>query len=274
MKTKLNYFSVDDATYAYRVQGTGEPLILLHGFTGSMMTWKHFADEWKHSFNVITIDLPGHGKTYTKQPKSMKSFSDDLMMLFKHLKIEKAHMIGYSMGGRTALSFYSYYPDAVCSLTLVSASPGLKTEAERLKRIKKDEKLADKIGEDLTQFVNFWESIPIFTSHDRLCKKTKKELRDERLMQSPRGLIDSLTYMGTGVQPSWWKQLNQIDIPVLLIVGELDDKFVKINTEMKKMIPNSEFNVISQSGHTPHIEQREKFDKMVMMFIKNLKIHK
>lgn len=271
MSNKLNYFSIDDATYAYRVSGEGEPLVLLHGFTGSMMTWKNFVSKWKNNFQIITIDLPGHGKTYTKKPKSMKSFSDDLMKLLNHLSIEKAHIIGYSMGGRTALSFYHYYPEAVSSLTLASASPGLKTESERKKRIENDMKLANKIKEGLTQFVNFWESIPLFSSHNRLSDKVKKELRDERLMQSPQGLIDSLLHMGTGVQQSWWNDLNKINIPVHLIVGELDHKFVNINNEMNDMILNSKFTIINQAGHTPHIEQPEKFDKIVMTFIKNIK---
>lgn len=274
MTNKLDYFAVHDATYAYRVSGEGEPIVLLHGFTGSMQTWHYFVKKWRDRFQVITIDLPGHGKTYTKQPKSMQSFSDDLMKLLANLNINKAHILGYSMGGRTALSFYHYYPEAVQSLTLESATPGLKTEKERHERIKQDEKVVTRISEDLTKFVNFWESIPLFDSHKQLPESVKKDLRDERLMQSPHGLIESLQYMGTGIQPSWWSELNKITVPMLLITGELDDKFVKLNKEMNKLISNSELNVITNSGHTPHIEQQEKFDKIVMTFIEKLKIHK
>lgn len=271
MTNKLNYFSVEGATYGYRVTGEGEPLILLHGFTGSMLTWKYMVKQWRHQFQIITIDLPGHGKTHIKNPKSMKDFCDDLIKLFDYLKIKSAHIVGYSMGGRIALSFYNYYPEAVASLVLESASPGLKTDDERQDRIKKDAKVAEKIKTDFTEFVNFWESIPLFTSHEHLSDEAKRDLRDERLMQTPQGLIDSLTHMGTGVQPSWWKSLVEITVPVLLITGVLDDKFVKINTEMAKMIPKNRLEVISDSGHTPHIEQREMFDKLVITFINEIK---
>lgn len=273
--SRLHYFSIKDATYAYRISGEGEPLILFHGFTGSMMTWRHFIKKWETRFQVIIIDLPGHGKTYTKQPRTMETFSDDLIKLLTHLNIKKAHFLGYSMGGRTALSFYHYYPEAVLSLILVSASPGLKTESERIARKENDEKLVEQIRKNLTSFVNEWEQLPLFKSHEHLHGSVKKELREERLMQSPKGLIDSLMYMGTGVQPSWWNKLGEITVPVLLITGEHDDKFVKINDEMDNIIPNSEHHVILSSGHTPHIEQCEKFDKIVMTFLKEIKkIHK
>lgn len=269
MANKLDYFVVDDATYAYRVAGEGVPIVLLHGFTGSMLTWQYFVEKWRNYFQVITIDLPGHGKTNTKQPKTMETFSTDLMKLLTKLNIDQAHFLGYSMGGRTALSFYHYYPEAVLSLTLTSASPGLKTNQERFERIEQDKKIAGRIRADLTKFVNFWESIPLFESHNYLPEKIKKDLRNERLMQSPKGLIDSLTHMGTGVQPSWWSQLKEINVPVLLITGEIDEKFVKLNKEMNQLIPNSKHNVIAQSGHTPHIEQKEAFHKRVITFIKN-----
>lgn len=273
MTNKLNYFSIDDATYAYRVAGKGDPIVLLHGFTGSMLSWKILVDKWKTNYQVITIDLPGHGKTYSKTPKTMKTFSDDLYKLLQHLNIEKAHLVGYSMGGRVALSFYNYYPDAVQSLILESSSPGLQTEDEREKRIKQDEQIIKQIRENLTCFVNFWEAIPLFATHIHLAESVKREMRDERLMQSPKGLIDSLTYMGIGVQPSWWGQLKHINVPTLLIVGEHDEKFININKLMKKQINNSEISIISNSGHTPHIEEPEKFDKIVLTHMNHLKIH-
>ena len=56
-------------------------------------------------FKVITIDLPGHGKTHCQTPRTMETFCKDVDELLNHLKMEKVHLLGYSMGGRTALSF-------------------------------------------------------------------------------------------------------------------------------------------------------------------------
>src|SRR5699024_1224054 len=138
------------------------------------------------------------------------------------------------------------------SLTLESASPGLKTEEERLQRIKQDETLALEIKEDLASFVRFWESIPLFASHEYLQDDIKKDLREERLMQTPKGLIDSLKGMGTGTQISLWNDLSRLDLPVHLVVGEWDEKFLKINKEMADQIKNVHLTIIKHSGHTPH----------------------
>src|SRR5699024_8696333 len=122
MTYKLNYFSTTNATYAYRTVGTGEPIVLLHGFTGSSATWTYFVEQWKNDFHVITLDLSGHGKTHARESKTMESFSRDFNELLSLLNIEKAHLVGYSMGGRTALSFAQYYPEKIESLVLESAS--------------------------------------------------------------------------------------------------------------------------------------------------------
>lgn len=269
MSNKLNYFKTNDATYAYRVSGQGDPLVLLHGFTGSMFTWDYFIEKWRDHYQIITVDLPGHGRTNIKKLKTMQLFSEDLDALLQSLNIAGAHFLGYSMGGRTALSFYYYKPKRVLSLILESASPGLKTEQERDERIKQDEKIMEKITGNLTDFVNLWESLPLFASHKQLPESVKQDLRAERLMQSPNGLIQSLQGMGTGHQPSWWDRLKEITVPVLLITGELDEKFVKLNEGMKQAIPNSKHEIILNSGHTPHLENKEAFQQSVFTFIKN-----
>src|SRR5690554_1894143 len=156
------YFSVNDAEYAYHVFGEGEVLLLFHGFTGSSLSWERFVGEFSSKYQVITIDLPGHGKTRCQTPRTMKTFSDDLVELLKYLSVEKVHLLGYSMGGRTALSFAFYYPEMVESLILESASPGLKTEEERIARMNQDKELANMIlSKGIREFVSYWENIPL-----------------------------------------------------------------------------------------------------------------
>src|SRR5690625_4319625 len=177
-------------------------------------------------------------------------------------------MLGYSLGGRTALSFAQYFPNQVKSLILESASPGLKTEAERKTRREQDDKLAEKIKEEgIEAFVNKWENIPLFTSQKNLPKTIQNRIRKERLSQKKTGLGNSLVYMGTGRQPSWWDQLQSLTIPVLLIVGELDVKFVQINQTMHHLLKHSTIQCVPNAGHAVHIEQVEKFDKIIGDFL-------
>lgn len=261
-------FKIGDANYSYNISGQGPPIVLLHGFTGRISTWTRFVKRWRQQYQVITVDLPGHGLTRSETPRTMKTCCDDLKALFEHLQIPSVHLVGYSMGGRTALSFAMMYPQYVNTLTLESASPGLRQPKERAARRAQDEKLIQKIETyGLTAFVDFWENIPLFESQKKLSTNVQKQLRAERLSQSSNGLIRSLRYMGTGQQPSWWEQLHQYKGAVLLIVGKLDEKFVTINKHMEKHFQRAELAIVEHAGHAVHLEKPEAFQQLVINFI-------
>src|SRR5699024_6625145 len=264
---------IKDATYAYKMDGVGEPLVLLHGFTGTKSTWDPFFDMLSSHFTVIAIDMPGHGDTVSDSPRTMEMFSEDLKCFLRAFNIDKAALLGYSMGGRAALSFASTYPEHVSKLMLESASPGLKTEQERKERREADRKLAEMIvDKGVLTFIDFWENIPLFHTQKRLPEEAKKNIRTEREKQTSGGLSASLLHMGTGIQPSWWENLKQLDIPVSLIAGSEDEKFVRINKEMNKKLPHSELNVVKDAGHAVHVEQAGKFVKIVREFMEGKKI--
>lgn len=255
---------VDESKYWCEVSGQGVPVILLHGFTGSMATWSPIVPTLADHFQVITIDLPGHGKTIVSAGKTMLDCCADLKSIFEQLGLGKIHLLGYSMGGRTALSFAMTYPDLVQSLILESASPGLAQEKDRADRIKNDEKLAGRITTGgVESFVDFWEDLPLFESQKNLPKALKQSIREERLSQRADGLAMSLTYMGSGSQPSWWDKLGTLNVPVLLVVGEWDSKFIKLNKAMQNLLPQSVFVTVQETGHAIHVEQSNFFGKIV-----------
>ncbi|MBO8156711.1 MAG: 2-succinyl-6-hydroxy-2,4-cyclohexadiene-1-carboxylate synthase [Bacillaceae bacterium] len=263
------YVTTKRGNYWIRKEGEGDQhLLLLHGFTGSSETWDSFIRKWAKHFTVMALDLPGHGKTVINAEFSMETFCEDLEEILDQCGISQTHVLGYSMGGRTALSFAMLYPERVQSLILESASPGLETKAERTQRQEKDEKLAQMIEtKGIEHFVEYWENIPLFQSQKQLPKKVQENIRRERLEQNEKGLAASLRHMGTGVQPSWWNLLHQLKMPVLLLTGEWDQKFVGINQKMKDRIPAAIQKVIPEAGHTIHVEQPDFFVKIVNDFI-------
>lgn len=254
------------------MQGNGEPLLLLHGFTGSGGTWKDFKTILQ-KYKLIMIDIIGHGKTDSPEDPNryrVEEAADDLKEILRKFDIHQAHFLGYSMGGRLALSFANIYPEYVKSLILESCSPGLKTEEERLARKERDEKLANMIIEKgIPSFVNYWENIPLFESQKSLPLTVKKRMRAERLQNQTLGLANSLRGMGTGVQPSWWNHLENLTVPVLLISGGKDEKFFWIMKEMNNLIPTSIYKVVPEAGHAVHVEQPEIFGKIVDEFLQH-----
>lgn len=264
----MYFITNEGAAYWYEIKGGGEPIVFLHGFTGTADTWSSVVNEWTMKFKVITVDLPGHGKTETNTPRTMELFCEDLTNLFDHLDLGYVHLAGYSMGGRSALSFAMLYPELVMSLLLESASPGLEDVKEREERKRNDEKLAQRIERNgLESFVDFWEDIPLFQTQKRLPTAIQEKIRNERLSQSEAGLSQSLCFMGTGSQPSWWSRLSQLSKPVCLVAGAHDSKFLQLNKCMKDCIPSSDLVIVENAGHAIHVEQPKIFGKIVTEFI-------
>ncbi|MGA9286711.1 MAG: 2-succinyl-6-hydroxy-2,4-cyclohexadiene-1-carboxylate synthase [Anaerobacillus sp.] len=263
---------IEGQSFHVEIEGVGEPLLLLHGFTGDSSSWSSFIQSWSSSFQVVAIDLIGHGKSSKPLDPSyysMEAMSSTLKKLLDHLGLNKIHILGYSMGGRFALSFTLQYPSYVKSLILESSSPGLKTSMEREERRQRDHALAERIIEKgIVDFVEFWETIPLFASQQQLPEEVQSKTRAQRLRNSEIGLSNSLKGMGTGAQKPLWNQLNRLDIPVLLITGELDKKFISIAKQMEKAISQADFVQINDAGHTIHVEHPQIFDKIVVAFLK------
>src|SRR5699024_4182254 len=135
MKLTYNYHTIDEITYAFTDNVSGLAVVLLYSCTGSSDTGRYVIENWQTKYRVITVDLPGHGKTTGKSTLSMQEVCHNLLVLFDLLAIEKCHLLGYSMGGRTALSFAMWYPRYIEMLILESASPGLNTEQEKEARV-------------------------------------------------------------------------------------------------------------------------------------------
>lgn len=255
--------SVKDHNYHLEITGQGKPIVLLHGFTGSSENWSALRTQLESDFQVITIDILGHGKS--DKPADidayhMENVARDVVGLFNVLKIDKPHLLGYSMGGRLALYIAIHYPDKIASLVLESASPGLSTESERIDRCNRDNALADNIEtKGIEWFVDYWEQLPLWESQKSLPLHIKSVLRTNRLQNSPLGLVNSLRGMGTGVQPDLWGQLHTLNMPVQLIVGEHDHKFFDINRDMAQKIPDADLKIIPNAGHTTHLENLETY---------------
>ncbi|MCT2535850.1 2-succinyl-6-hydroxy-2,4-cyclohexadiene-1-carboxylate synthase [Aquibacillus koreensis] len=264
------YYTLNNRKYWVQEQGNGNPIVLFHGFTGSSHTWDAFVESWKSDNRLILVDLPGHGKTELTDPVSMEEFCKDISQLLEKLSLPSAHFIGYSLGGRAALSFAMLYPEKVESLILESGSPGLQEVNEQVARQAKDEALALRLEkEGIEAFVRYWENIPLFESQKKLPEHHRQLIRQERLNQSEKGLAASLRGMGTGAQPSWWDQLPSLSVNVLLVVGQLDEKFIRIATKMAENLRYSHVKVISDAGHAVHVEQFEKFDTIVRDFMRS-----
>jgi 2-succinyl-6-hydroxy-2,4-cyclohexadiene-1-carboxylate synthase len=256
---------------AYTRGGSGPPLLLLHGFTGSGAEWAGLWPRLGERRELIAPDLIGHGRSFAPADPArytMERCVADLLGLLDELGLACVDLLGYSMGGRVALQLAAAAPERVGHLILESASPGLAEPGERAARMASDETLAAWIEQEgLEWFVDHWAAIPLFASQAALPAAVRAELRARRLRGSTCGYANSLRGMGTGRQTSLWGRLPQLAMPTLLISGELDVKYVALGAQMAALLPNTRHIVVPAAGHTVHLEQPERFAELVLSFL-------
>jgi 2-succinyl-6-hydroxy-2,4-cyclohexadiene-1-carboxylate synthase len=246
--------------------------MLLHGYTGSARSMSHTARAFARDYEVLSPDLPGHGRTPIPSSPSGYGFDDcidDLVATLAASGHARAHWIGYSMGARLALGCAARHPDRVASLVLVAGRAGIADAAEREARRRADEVLARRIETGGVQsFVDEWMARPIFASQRRLGADFLADARRERLAHSAQGLSASLRALGPGAQPPLFANLPHIVAPVLLVAGALDEGFVESARDLAARLPHAELCVIADAGHAVHLEQPEAFVRAAGEFLR------
>lgn len=262
---------INGINYEVTVEGEGPAIVLLHGFTSNLHTWDALTNQLKANYQVVRFDIIGHGKS--DSPKELEPYTIEaqamvLKEILMNLGILQAHILGYSMGGRLAISFSCMYPHLVSSLILESTTAGIKDKVERVARKISDEQLAKRIESyGIEEFVDYWENIPLFHSTKKLPVEKLTYIRNQRLLNSKQGLINSLLMMGTGSQPSYWEEIKTFTFPVLIIVGEEDTKFCFIAKKLQSNIKNATIKLINDVGHMIHVEKPQIFGTIIEEFL-------
>lgn len=276
------FLVVHGLRYRVRLAGEGRPLLVLHGFTGSVDAWcDHLATLAAHH-RLIAVDLPGHGRTGAVADPSryhIEPLIADLLELIDRLvpavppagRRPAVRVLGYSMGGRAALHLALAAPERVSALVLESASPGIADPTERAARAAADCALADRIErEGLPAFVRYWETLPLFTSQRTLPRAVLDRQRAQRLAGSAAGLANSLRGFGAGVPAPLQARLGELAMPVGLIAGALDGRYAALALRMAERIRRAEVAIVPNAGHAVHLERPAAFDRAVAAYLRTI----
>lgn len=233
-------------------------VVLVHGFTQTSDSWHQSADLLAGGFEVVRMDLPGHGQ------------SDRVRLDFAGTAAAigraggRGVYVGYSMGGRLTLRLALERRDLVQALVLVGASPGLADAADRAARRASDERLAREIEQMGTRaFLTSWLSQPLFAG----LQPTAIDLAARR-NNSPTGLAAALRHLGTGQQEPLWEQLGQLDMPVLIVAGGLDHRSILVGERMAGSIGvNAQVATLPGTSHAPHLQEPKAFCQLLWRFL-------
>ena len=251
MNIDMNEFNYKGISYLKT--GSGNTIVLLHGYLESKEIWEDFAGDLAGKFKLIIPDLPGHGKS--KLPAgglTVDKMADAVKEVLDFENIEKCFLVGHSMGGYAALAFLDLFPERLSALSLFHSSPYADTDE---KRINRDREI---------NIIRQGKKAQVYTAHfpktfakenaDKFAGEIKK-MNERAKNMNDEGIIAALEAMKA--RPDRSSLLKNTNVPMQYIIGEKDNFIPMSILEKLKLPENSELVVLENSGHMGFIEEKE-----------------
>ncbi|HEY5286144.1 MAG TPA: alpha/beta fold hydrolase [Solirubrobacteraceae bacterium] len=221
-----------------------EDVVLLHGFGGTRGAWAAVEKLLPPPrYRPLALDLPGHGDLADVRPPI--TFAKCVASVLERSP-KRFVLGGYSMGGRIALNIALQAPQRVERLVLVSATAGIQDPTERAARRRSDRRFAKEIAQgSIEEFIERWRSKPMFAEDP---PEVDALARADQALNGPRGVAAALRGIGAGEMPPLWEKLAELEMPVIVVAGHRDRKFVRTGERMVKLLPDSLLKVTG-GGH-------------------------
>ena len=246
----MPFIQFENARIHYQIIGSGKPVLLLHGFLEDMHMWNDYAAELAKGFQVILIDLPGHGQSESLQNHSMDKMAEATLAVLSELNLTKLPVIGHSMGGYVALALADKHPEHVYSMLLFFSSAAADTPEKRQNR----DRLKVLVAQDKNSFTR--HAIPmLFTKTTRAqFAPAVEELIAQAQDLTSTGIIKTIE--GLKTRPDKTDILTR-NIPVSFVSGKLDEAIsIESLTEQHKASAVKKV-WLTENGHMGHIEDRD-----------------
>ena len=246
----------------YSDEGKGRVIVLLHGFLESLEIWKEFSTKLSKRFRVISIDLPGHGKTPSiGYIHTMELMAECVKAVMDSLHLRKYIVVGHSMGGYVALAFGELFPKNISGLCLFHSTAIPDTEEKKKDR----ERVIAIVKKDHKQFVS--ELIPKLFAKENVSLFKKKVTQAQKIaMATPKdGIVAALR--GMKERSSTELILKNAHYPVLFIIGKNDVILAWENLLLLTVLPKqSSTIVLEHAGHMGFYETPAETYKAIRKF--------
>lgn len=253
---------VDGAALYYEEQGTGTPVVLLHGFSLDRRMWDDQVVAWSSRYRVVRYDLRGFGRSSTStQPYR---HAEDLAALLDHLRIDRAFLVGLSLGGGAAINATIVYPNRVLGLVVVDPSlGGFRWSAAQTNAM--NEIAGSGRSRGLEAARDKWLALPIFRT---LKSNPQADARFREIVADYSGWHWTNPDPGLPYTPPAIERLHEITAPTLVIVGERDSAdFQQIALTLETRIPGARRVVLPGAGHLANMEAPDEFNAVVGAFL-------
>ncbi len=268
------FVTVGGVSLRYIVRGTGAPVLLVHGLGEFLEAWVFNVGALSESFRVYAMDLPGHGLSEEPAESYIREFGNRFILDFMEaVGIERASLVGHSIGGIACLSAAIDFPDRVDKLVLVD-SGGLNKGIPLIYRLAALPVLGEVMIKPTIKagiragMKRRFHNPEIVTEEwvDISYKYLKMPKMKDTMLKIVRGTIgvDSLYSEATVTD-----QLRLVSVPTLIIHGKQDNIVPIEHARLAyKTIPRARLEIFDECGHNPHIEKASEFNEAVIAFLK------
>lgn len=236
-------------------------LVLIHGFTGSPESFRdveRYLESERRGWRLFRPALLGHAPGVRECARRFEEEVDRLAADIRRMGAAGAHLCGYSLGARVALGLLARHAYLFSGATLISVHPGLVDTLERAERAGRDERWCQLLlCGGIATFVGAWEAQRLFSSRTALSRSRLTAQHQIRMAHSCSGLMSALRVLGLAQMPNYRGVLSGPGLPVRLLVGELDTKFLAIGRELSLAAGRVELEIVPGAGHDLLVEAPE-----------------
>ncbi|KQB40973.1 alpha/beta fold hydrolase [Flavobacterium aquidurense] len=256
----MKTLSYKNTKISYTDSGDGTTIVLLHGFLENKKMWKDYIALFSEKYRVITIDLLGHGESdCLGYVHSMEDNAGVVKEVLEHLEIEKAIIVGHSMGGYVGLAFAELFPAKINKLVLLNSTSKADSHEKKINR----NRAIKAVKQNYINFVSL-AIANLFSENNRTRLADEIEKVKIQALKTPlQGIVASLE--GMKIRKDREALLHENLFPVLLILGKKDP--VLNYEESIAQIKNTNVKLVSfEDGHMSQIENKEELETILLDF--------
>jgi len=262
----------DGVDLVYETYGSGTPIVFVHEFAGHIESWEPQVRHFARQYQVITYNARGYPPSSV--PPNVSSYSQnravaDIIAVMDHLKVDKAHIVGLSMGGFATLHFGLQHPHRALSLCVAGCGYG--AELEQQEQFKKEAEASAKmlLSQGMKAFVDKYAHGPTRVSFERADPHGFAEFKQQFYSHSALGSAN--TQLGVQRErPSLYNlkdKLAKLTVPTLILNGDEDWPCLKPGLMLKETIPSAALAILPNCGHTMNIEMPDEFNHVLGNFL-------
>ena len=266
----MPYLSANGVQLYYESTGAGFPLVFCHEFAGDYRAWDFQVGFFARLYRCITYNHRGYPPSSVPEAPdaySQEILIEDLRSLLSHLGIDRAHLIGFSLGANVVLNFALRYPELCESIVVTACGAGSTNRSTFEQRMAETVQLLSTRG--MRALADSYAENPTRIQFKR--KDPAGWARFRERMAEHSALGSSLILRGVMLRRpiifSLEEQLIRLRVPTLLIVGDEDENCMDTSVFMKRKIPSADLLTIPGSGHTVNLEEPALFNQMVSSFL-------